>query len=835
MLSSIAIVWDRPWAAWGLLGLIALIFIHEYRRSRGRRVTRVSLSLQMAAWLLLVAALMGPSITVHNGGKVLLIIDDVSGSTRGQSGQPLDLPVEIDVDRWYFAETVAIDAFDAGINQSRIAMPLQMALDATTRDELAGIVIRTDGQFAHGGWQAHARALGQAGVPVTILPYDTPPEDVQIARADIQRDGEQAIVTMTLHGRPGMRAVPSCRFDSTGEWLALDPVRFAEGMTDVTVFAHGPVADRGPTVCRLRVDTYTAEGVSDRFPENDSTVVTLPSIKDRMLILADEYGRWGDSLITVDGMEVESRPLMASPLSQEDLSEFACVLLVGPTFHIPARQPREALAGYVRNGGGLIIVGLGPHGDVTDIDDPLNQVAPLVADTSERPALDVTLVLDVSASMGETSDSGASLYELATQAAVDIQRFLTDNDRLAAVTFNNDAALVYESGDAAPDFSALGRALRAIQPAETTHADTGLEWALARPAEGDRRRMIILLTDSRTEPFDEAPLAEALRNEGAQLGVIKLVPGWGEDVETVSSVDNLIVATEGRMYALVGRDLLISGDRKHLAELFEDMVRWGKGDITQRGSFEATTPSPCPPMPPLTQYLRAIPNGPDPTVLAWVGDHPILATRRAGLGQCAVLAVPMLTGQNVAWYNSERTGEIMNWLVAVTRRPSRDDRFRGQVVRADGGKMELRVQAMTERTPSEGLVLTAWQMDTDGRETPLGTLSPRGAGLYAVAVDMSEQETLLEVRQGDSAVLQLTSRDPIKAEFSSLGANWPVINHLAELTGGSVATDLSGENVAMDLTGRRTHPIGAIVLTAALVTMLLEWALTAFRRRTTSV
>ncbi len=834
MLSAITIVWDRPWAAWGLVGLIALIFIHEYRRSRGRTVTRLSLSLQMAALLLLVASLMGPSVTNQDGGKVLLVLDDVSGSVRSQGGTPLALATDIKIDTWYFDESVTLDAPTVLTKRTYLGVPLQMALAAANENQLAGVVIRTDGQFTDNEWQAHARALGQAGLPVTILPYDAPPADVQITRASIHRDGEAALVTMTLHGQPGMRAVPSCRFDAADEWVAFDPVSFAEGLTDITVSARGPLADQGPTVCRLRIDTYTAEEAADAFPENDSTVVTLPAIKDRVLILADEYGRWGDSLITLDGVEVEARPLMASPLSEADLAEFACVLLVGPTFQTPAAQQRAALGSYVRNGGGLVIVGLGPYGDVTDIDDPLNQVAPLVADTSERPALDVTLVLDVSASMSEASDSGATLFELATQAAGDIQRYLTDDDRLAAVTFNHDATMVYESGDGAPDFGALTQALRAIQPAGPTHADVGLTRALARPVEGDRRRMIILLTDSRTEPFDEVPLAAALSAESTQLGVIKLVPGWDANVETVSSIDNLIVATEGRMYALVARDLVVSGDRKHLAELFEDMVRWGKGDITQRGQFTATTPPPCPAMPELTQYLRAIPNGASPTVLAWVGDRPILATRRAGLGRCAVLAVPMLTGQNVAWYNSQRTGEVMNWLVGATRRPANDGRFRGGLTRQVDGSTHLNVIAGDERYPIAGLTLTAWQITPDGEELLLGDLAARGAGEYLLATDLAGGDTFVEVRQGATPVLQLVSRNPIEAEFSALGANWPALNHLAELTGGTIVTDLSSETVTMDLTGQTTKPVGMVVLAGALALMLLEWALTLYRRRASS-
>ncbi len=831
MLSSIAILWDRPWALWGLLALGVVIFVHEYRRSKGKRVTRVSLGLQLAAVALLMTSLAGPQITAPHGGQILQIIDDISNSTRGQNDTPLPLDVDMHVISWYVGENVAMDRAMVSTAQTRIDLALQMACQAVENGDASAIVIRTDGQFGQTAWEDPARQLGQLGVSVTIAPYDTPPEDVRITRMTIRRQDDQALVTTIVHGSPGARAVPAFRFNTADEWITLDPITFAPGQTDARMTFRGPLNADGPTVCRLNVASLTSQREPDIFPENDSASVTLPSLTERVLILADEYGRWGDSVLALDNVLVDARPLMACPLSEEDISQYTAVILVGPTYQTPASQPRRVLASYVRNGGGLVVVGLGPYGAVTDVDDPLNQVSPLVADTSDRPALDITLVLDTSASMGEAADNGSRLYDLATQAAIDIQRYLTDDDRLAAVVFNDEAQLIYESGNAAVDFRALARAMHEVSPSGGTRAETGLTRALQRPVQGDRRRMVILLTDSRTEPFDADALAVELRNTNALFGVIKLIPSWGEDVERVSDIDTLIVATEGRMFPLVGRDLLVSGNMQYLAELFEDIVRWGKGDVTQRGDFNATVSSRCPPMPPLRQYLRAIPNGTAPAVFAWVGDHPILALRRAGLGRCATLAVPMLTGQNTAWYDSPMTRNVMTWLVQMTRRTPQDSRFQGELRPGLGGRAMLQVRAHDGTAPINGLSLTAWQIDPDGQETELGLLASAGNGEYTLALATGATDAFVEIRQGHTPVLQLASQDPIAAEVAAIGPNWPMLNQLAELTGGVIMMDSYNDAIATDGTGRETRPIGAIILAAALGTMLLEWVLTVARSR----
>jgi len=140
---------------------------------------------------------------------------------------------------------------------------------------------------------------------------------------------------------------------------------------------------------------------------------------------------------------------------------------------------------------------------------------------------DVVVVLDNSGSMNEPARPGAaeSKMEAAVTAALVLVERMRDVDRIAVVTFDEDAELVQPlSGDRA----LIEAALRSITTGAGTRIDRGLRAAIDELM-GERRiegntRAIALLTDGRSSVESEVVLtrAEEARAESDRLFVIGL-------------------------------------------------------------------------------------------------------------------------------------------------------------------------------------------------------------------------------------------------------------------------------------------------------------------------
>ena len=170
--------------------------------------------------------------------------------------------------------------------------------------------------------------------------------------------------------------------------------------------------------------------------------------------------------------------------------------------------------------------------DFVLLDNGVSQQIRVVA-TSALP-IDVTILLDVS-----FSTDGAMLAGFG-QAALDVAKLLTTQDRLRLLQVSNEVheALDFQPGGVVPRFVNL-------QAGGATSLYDGLAAAMLKQREGDRRQLIVAVTDGRdTLSFlDRRAVANlALRSDA----VVEIALGTdGADVPARSALQDIARSTGG--------------------------------------------------------------------------------------------------------------------------------------------------------------------------------------------------------------------------------------------------------------------------------------------------
>jgi hypothetical protein len=533
-----------------------------------------AVGMQCLAVLAAAVALAGPALRMREKGQLSwLILRDVSASTRGQDSNCSCWPAEVPHAEVEFAQDVlgpsgpdqaARAGQAAAPTRTLIRPPLQLAL-GRSRD-LAGVVVVSDGQWHDDRWEDAAGALRQAGLSVLVVPLDEPPPDARLAefRAIRRADGGG--------GPAGGGAAGAVAPDgSPGRWAASPALAAGAGGTVdlyVTLAANSPQTrtltvrrqGEGKPIFEKEVQLLPGEGFTlterlrdeppadlaglpiryraelsagDAVPENDAASATAPPVIARTAIVAGEPG--AGLLPPGAGVEAVAPPL--APRSADGWAPFSCVVLCDPDGSLLEPAQRSALEQYVREGGGLVVVGTGPArtewagaaapSAALGLQDPLNRVAALVPNPYERRPLRVVVVLDSSGSMAEAPPpaatgteggpagggpsggasggrAGARKFDLAVEAVASMRRHLTPRDSLAVITFSDTPRRVYDSEDLGAaarskagdqgdgrsgaaggiDFVALREALAKVEPGGPTIIAPALEEAVAATAAG---------------------------------------------------------------------------------------------------------------------------------------------------------------------------------------------------------------------------------------------------------------------------------------------------------------------------------------------------------------
>lgn len=198
-----------------------------------------------------------------------------------------------------------------------------------------------------------------------------------------------------------------------------------------------------------------------------------------------------------------------------------------------------------------------------------NGVAQEITDvTYERLPIDVTLLLDVSASV-----TGNVLDEL-RRALRQVRADLRPEDRLRLITFNMRVHRAIDFGQAA---SELDAALASLRGAGSSAVFDGLAVALTAPETPGRRRLIVLFSDGQdSSSISDAETVLAVARRSASTVAIILGSASSDrpaslqrtTTETVGTVAGLIAGETGGVVTSVARGESLSSQFRRMLQDF---------------------------------------------------------------------------------------------------------------------------------------------------------------------------------------------------------------------------------------------------------------------------
>ena len=792
---------------------------------RGRQVPPWSVAIQCLIIAAVALALAEPQTALFGRTKLpYLLLTDASASVRGQ-GRPdwPAMPAGARVERLYFAEGLGRTrpTSDAATN----AAPALRLIAARSPADLAAAIIVTDGRFTDSAaWPAAARAVAATGIKVLIVPMDRPVPDARIADLAARRRGRQVQLTVTAVANAPLRrrlilSRPGRRRPLLERTLTLLP----EAPVTVRAGEALPPDAAAEYVARL--------SPADRLAENDAArVLVLPA--EPKVLAAGPAGAVGAlrRLLAPLGQQVDFLDSPAKlPASIPALTTYAGIVLADPTGDGLTDGQRRALAEYVRSGGGLVLIGTGPHRRPADRDEPLNRLLPLVPNPFQRHPLHLRVLLDCSGSMAQPAAGPASprqiKFDLAAEAVVALKEHLTAKDRLTVITFADTPRVIYDS-TGPPDFAALSRGLRQVKPAGSTNVTPAIAEALRRPVAAGTKPMLLVLSDLQTESFDPARWASKLRQAKTHLAVVavgKAPPGpQAPPLKTLAEL-------------LQGASYVRQDDLAGLARVFAALVRRGRGPLLRRARSELSIEGPLfdtelTALPAVEAYLLTALRPRSELLVRTSGGEPILARRQAGIGRCVCLALP-IDGLNAAWVSDPRTARLLAGAVHWTVRAGNDPRFDAELTRR-AGRLHVTVSARQAGVGINGLALRleVWT----GRRRVSAALQQVAPGRYhasvpcppgapaAVAVCDKQGKRLW---QGSAAALA-------GMEFRHLGADYENLRRLAELTGGRIVPAEGLTQILHAALARSRVSLWPYLLALSLALMLVEWCLTRITRHT---
>jgi hypothetical protein len=832
MLAVLTIFWDRPMLLLGLLLVGLPGFFARRAAVKGLPHSRWSVALRLIAIVGIILAIAGTQLSGLRGpGGPWLVMTDISGSTRIQQNTRITFDDTRQVRRVHFSAYPSVPTPGQTIDdtQTNMGLALKLATDQVAQGA-SGIVIQTDGQFNAGTWRDEAKELGQTGIPVVIVPMDSPPADARILSFAGHRDGDQARLRARLYATEDMNVMARAfRLRPTLEGIDEQMFSLPANKIDHTGFSDN--LDPQHT----GVYEFSFIG-SDPFPENNSARALLPPTERRILVLAQDPAPWG-AAISQAGLPVTERTFQGCPPDPSLLSDFSAVVLVDSSGQGLERLQQSALEQFVRTGGGLVLIGTGPYAAPADTEEPLNQVSALLADPSRRRPLDLVVLLDRSGSMGEVLPNGESPFDKARQATEALRDQLAENDALRLVAFADTARTVYDSEDGAIDWAAMHDAIETLDPAGGTNAGAALELgASLGPREG-KHRVVLLVSDLDTETFDPNTIADALTQADATLAMVKVYAS--ELIAGPYGTPAGMAALHDLAQQLRAPSVTLRADFtvEELSGLFGQFVEQGRGEPIRRGEFAGVTlevpdASSSTSMPPLDAYIVSRTTTDDAVVLSAIGTDPVLAARSVGLGRSFTLAVPLEMAQNNQWQRSTELGAFLHDMLEWARNRQEATLLAGGIETLPTGDRALFVSTDpgARITPPEGMQMHLFP--TDDRYPPV-VLTPTGRGTFAARIPSGWDGEFVEVRDAAGMLLFTKSTATIGAgEFLQIGPHWKNLKELAELTGGTLLDNRSVLTQAE--APREIVTCWPGLMGMAIVAMLLDWMLSNRRNRTAS-
>lgn len=834
-----------------LLALLPLLAVVAVRSMAGldpvRRV--LAILLRLAVVTLMVLALAGALYTQRTDAlSVVFVLDRSASVPRNLQHDAFSfisdavLPLRPGKDR------VGIVAFDGvsaveqlpmgAIGIERIAEPikpdetglagaLRMATALFTTDAARRIVVLSDGNENVGRSMDEAVAIAAAGIPVDVVPlrYEHTRE--------IVFERLSAPATATTEETINLQMVLRSQQPTSGRILLyhndrlidLDPrapsagypVELDAGPNRFTI----PVPLRAAGAHRFHAVFEPDDASQDSIPSNnEGRAFTIVSGQGRILILTqggteDTVDHYRSAQILAEALraerlECEIEIAGARTIDQVRLLEFALVILANVPAHLLTDAERQALAVYVRDlGGGLVMIGgddsFGAGGWMNT---PVEEVMPVSFDVKAKKQIPkgalVLVMHSCEIPQGNFIGQRVAIAAVKTLSSQDLVGVLTYRWQGADIGYwvvplqevRNKTRIIQQIqqmsiGDM-PDLDAVMR--------------PGVEALLAR-RDAAARHMVVISDFDPAPPRDD--LLRTMKENGITCSTVCI--GFGGHYIDVPLATRIAESTGGRVYTtndysqlpqifikesrLVRRSLINESPfTPQLASLLPTTVAGLAGaEIPELYGYVVTTPKPLAEIP----LVRPTEEEPDPLLAHW----------QVGLGKSVAFTSGMWNRWGAAWTEWPQFSKLWGQIARWASRASEAAKF-DVTTSVQGTRARLRIDALDKNADAINfMTLTGTLVDPSYQPRPI-QLVQTGPGQYEAEFDADSAGSYVlnlayRIGQGPDAVsgsLQTGLSVAYSPEFRELRSNEALLRDIADATGGRVL-ELAQARQVFDIAG----------------------------------
>lgn len=596
-----------------------------------------------------------------------------------------------------------------------IAAGLRIATAILPPDTARRLVLLSDGNENAGDAVLEAQQLRASATPVDVVPL-TYVREHEVVFERLSGPGTARVdETITLNAllRTTQRVRGSVRVYQNDELVqfgsrAAQPVQLEDGPNRLSI----PVPLREPGVHRFRAvfepDRATDDGI---VQNNEAHAFTVVGGRERVLIVADtENAERPDeresALLLAAALEREGiptvvQPLGATPLDSPLLMAYSCVVLNNVSAIRLGPDEQAALAAYVRDlGGGLVVLGGDQAFSVGGyFGTPLEAVLPVETDRRKLVTLSLAMVivLDRSGSMaGEKLD-------LAKGAATGAVRLLSRLDKLGVVVFDSASEWAIPLGPC-ENRAVVESRLAQVGVGGGTDMYPALEQAaVALQSSNANLRHVILLTDGQSAPGDFEGIAQRFASASITLSAIAV----GSDADR-NLLHRLADRTGGRMYVtesakplpqIFARETMLAGRSGLFEKAFAPVQQTALPSPVVGGFEQADWPR-------LAGHVitAAKPLAQVPLVRAADGHaDPILAHWHVGLGRTVAFTSGMWPRWGADWVAWPGFSKLWSQVIRWASRSANSIAFDARIS-VDGDRATVTLEAAPEVNTSSGAV-----------------------------------------------------------------------------------------------------------------------------------
>lgn len=415
---------------------------------------------------------------------------------------------------------------------------IQLGLALFPADTQKRLVLLSDGG-ENLGRSGQAVQLARArNIPVDVVPIRSiSGPDVLVRAVDTPataRENQEIALSVALRSTVATRGELQIFVD--GELAYSEQRDIPAG--DSTVDLRVPAGDSGYRQIEARI----ASPDDGTTQNNRAAALTEVQGPPRILIIAAEPQRAANlrGAIEASGARPEVVAPNQAPADLAQLRAYAGVIL----FDTPARElPRalvETIPTYVRElGGGLAMVGgersFGAGGYRRT---PIEPVLPVLLDPldlSEQPDVALTMVIDRSGSMEESSGAGQrTKLDLAKESVYQASLGLGRQDQIGLVVFDENAEWVLPLQQL-PDAATIEEALSQFGPGGGTNIRSGVEQAAQAMEQVQARiKHVILLTDGIADS-NYSDLVRDMRAKQITISTVAIGDDANPNLETIAA------------------------------------------------------------------------------------------------------------------------------------------------------------------------------------------------------------------------------------------------------------------------------------------------------------